>query len=323
MHNQFGDGVYSGQPLPVRYDRALGALELLLVNQVIYRTAALNDVLPLAAGFSNNWTLQRNAANLPEGSALLTRHAPNNTKESLADDPLDWCLIQILGEPDRQTHFDHAILFAFLEDHLATTTFKERARIDQVIYQKLSDISTCHEMLLSVRLHRPQNQSRVIEEVMATENRAGWKMAKSKIPALSQQGSSAMGSALIRDFYQKKGPNRPKNMAWLKQSQALRDAVEKFWASMRAIVRREFGESAFSPEERKGLLEISPEYVDSVRNWRGMILAQVKSSEDFSPTRFEDLSTYIQSESRINDPNTTTKNQNAGRKVVTRARHRY
>lgn len=51
MHKQFGDSAHPGQPLPVRYDRALGALELLLVNQVIYRTSVLKDVLPSLPGF--------------------------------------------------------------------------------------------------------------------------------------------------------------------------------------------------------------------------------------------------------------------------------
>ena len=292
MHKQFGDNAYSGQPLPVRYDRALGALELLLVNQVIYRTKILSDVLPFAAGFSRYWSSQHDVA-LPQGSVLLSRNTPTNTKESLENDPLDWCLVQILGEPDKQTHFDHAMLFAFLHDHLATATSKEKARLDQVIYQKLSDISTCHEMLLSVRLHRPQNSSRSIEEVIESENREGWKRMKSEPPAVSKQAVETMGSALIEDFYQRKSPNGPKDMEWLRQSQVIRAALEKFWASMRAIIRHEFDGSAFSLGERDGLLQIisanlSPQYVDAVQSEKEMVLANVESVENLPQTRFED-----------------------------------
>lgn len=293
MHKQFGDSTYPGQPLPVQYDRALGALELILVNQVIYRTGELNEALPFAAGFSKYWSVQRDT-DLPQGDALLSRSAPTNTKESLADDPLDWCLFQILGEPDKQTHFDHAMLFAFLHDHLATTSSKERARIDQVIYQKLSDISTCHEMLLSVRLHRPQNSSRTIEECIESEDREGWKRLKSGVSSVSQEVIEDMGSALIEDIYQKKGPNGPKDMKWLSQTQAFRAALEKFWESLRAIVRHGFDGTAFSLGERESLLQIvsansSPQYVEAVQSEKEMVLANEESKENLPPpTRFED-----------------------------------
>lgn len=292
MHKQFGDSAYPGQPLPVQYDRALGALELLLVNQVIYRTKTLEEVLPFAPGFSKHWSLQ-GEADLPQGTSRLSRIAPTNTKESLADDPLDWCLIQILGEPDKQTHFDHAMLFAFLYNHLATTTSKQKARLDQVIYQKLSDISTCHEMLLSVRLHRPQNRARALEEVIESENREGWKRMECESPAVLKQALEIVGSALVEDFYQRKGPSGPRNMGWLKQSQALRAALEKFWASMRAIIRREFDGSAFSPVERDSLLQIvsanlGQQYVDAVQSEREMVLANIESTEKLHSTRFED-----------------------------------
>ena len=302
MHKQFGDSAYPGQPLPVRYDRALGALELLLFNQVIYRTNLLKEVLPFAPGFSKYWNLQPDAS-LPQGTVRLSRNAPNNTKESLAEDPLDWCLMQILGKPDEQTHFDHDMLFAFLHNHLATTTSKEKARLDQVIYQKLSDISTCHEMLLSVRLHRPQNRVRVIEEVVESENREGWKKIKSGSATVPKQALATAGSALVRDFYQRKGPSGPRNMEWLRQSQVFRAALEKFWTSMRAIIRREFDGPAFSLGETDSLLQIvsanlSPQYADVVQSEKEMVLANVESIEKPPPTQFEQFEGQAESGSK-------------------------
>lgn len=292
MHKRFGDSTCAGQPLPVTYDRALGALELLLVNQVIFRTGRLEEVLPFTPGLSKHWSLQRDAS-LPQGTLRLTRNTPTNTKESLVDDPLDWCLIQMLGKPDEQTHFDHAMLFAFLQNHLSTTTSKEKARLDEVIYRKLSDISTCHEMLVLVRLHRPQNRARVLEEAIESENREGWKRLRSGSPSVSPQVLENVGSALVEDFYREKAPSGPRNMAWLRRSQAIRAALEKFWASIRAIIRREFDVSAFSPGERDSLLEIvsanlSPEYVDAVRSEEEMILANAESIDKPPPTHFLD-----------------------------------
>lgn len=133
----------------------------------------------------------------------------------------------------------------------------------------------------------------MIEEVIESENREGWKRLKSEDPGASRQAVESMGSALIEDFYQKKGPNGPKDMGWLKQSQALRAVLENFWASMRAILRHEFDKSAFSPGEKDSLLQIvsanlSPQYVEAVQNEKEMVLAHVESAERLPLTRFED-----------------------------------
>ena len=292
VHKRFRDSTYPGQPLPVRYDRALGALELLLVNQVIYRTKSLEELLPYTPGLSKHWSLQRDAG-LPQGTARLTRNTASNTKESLAEDPLDWCLIQILGKPDEQTHFDHAMLFAFLHNHLSTTSSKEKVRLDEVIYQKLSDISTCHEMLVAVRLHRPQNKARVIEEAVESENREGWKGLQLDPPGLSWKALEKVGSALVENFYREKAPSGPKNTGWLRRSQAIRAALEKFWASMRGIIRLGFDRSAFSPREIDSLLEIisanlTPEYLDIVRSEEQMVLTKAESTDETPPLQFLD-----------------------------------
>jgi hypothetical protein len=141
-------------------------------------------VLPFTPGLSNYWDLQR-SDDLSQGTARLTRNRANNTKESLAEDPLDWCLVQMLGKPDEQTHFDHSMLFAFLQNHLSTVSPKEKAHLDEIIYQNLSDISTCHEMLVSIRQHRPQNKARAIEEFAESENREGWKRLRVEPSAVS------------------------------------------------------------------------------------------------------------------------------------------
>lgn len=292
LHRRFGDSICSGQPLPVKYDRALGALELILVNQVIFRTKALEKVLPFTPGLSKHWSVQRHAS-LPQGAFNLTRNTPANTKESLAEDPLDWCLVQLLGKPDKQRNFDHAMLFAFLDNHLSTTTSKEKARLDQVIYRKLSDIATSHEMLVSVRLHRPQNKARVLQEVVKSEDREGWKVVGLKSLSLSREALTNVGSALIEDFYREKAPSGPRNMAWLRQSQAIRAALEKFWVSFRAIVRHALDGSALSPGDIDSHLEIlsanlSPEYVDTVRNEEELVLANVESTNKPAPTQFLD-----------------------------------
>jgi len=203
VHQRFGNGASPGRPLPVRYDRALGALELFIVDQVIFRANFLEKVLPHTPGLSKHWSLER-TGDLPPGTSRLIRNSSTNSKESLAEDPLDWCLIQMLGKPDEQSHFDHDMLFAFLQNHQSTANSKEKGRLDEIIYQHLSDLATCHEMLVSIRLHRPQNTARMMQEVKATENREGWKRLRKEVSTVSDKVLEDVGSALIEDFYRGK-----------------------------------------------------------------------------------------------------------------------
>jgi hypothetical protein len=154
----------------LKYDRALGALEL-LVNKVLFRNDRFKEALSFRPGFRHHWDHRRVDANNVE----TTRISPNNTEEAFSGDPLDWCLTQIVGQPDDQTNFDHAMLFSFLHNHLSTSPRKEQARVDEILYQKLSHISAAHEMLVSVRLHRPQNQFRCTDEAVQSEDRGAWK----------------------------------------------------------------------------------------------------------------------------------------------------
>lgn len=68
-------------------------------------------------------------------------------KDFFDKDPSEWCLNQMQAEPEKQTNYDHAILFAFLENHLenhlAASGPKEKARVDEVLYQKLSELAAC------------------------------------------------------------------------------------------------------------------------------------------------------------------------------------
>lgn len=73
------------------------------------------------------------------------------------------------AEPDKLTNYDNAIPFAFLDNHIAASGPKEIARVDEFLYQKLSDLAASHEMLVSVHLHRPQNVDRDFDEVLQSE----------------------------------------------------------------------------------------------------------------------------------------------------------
>lgn len=187
------------------------------------------------------------------------------------EDPLEWCLVQMQEAPDMQTNFDHAMLFPFLEGHLANSSSEERARVDEVLYQRLSELAAYHEILVSVRLHRQQNEARDIDEVAESENPVAWKWMNTPL-FLSEGETVILGAALLKDFYDASSafPSGNKNYVWLQCSQDIRKAFEAFWDMPRELSKEMLELSGFGTEEVLSVSEIisanlTPEYVRIVQ----------------------------------------------------------
>ena len=276
----FRDNIHPGERLPPSYDRAVGALELLLVNRVISRANHLSDVVPPRPGFRHSWRFKRHFNEGGTTAFQLQRKETTHTKELFYKDPLDWCLLQMQGAPDKQTKFDHAMLFAILEYHLANSPSKERARVDEVLYGTLSDLAACHEMLVSVRLSRPQNKARDINEVLESDDREAWKAHRLSI-SLSAPGIIVLGTAILKNFYKAALPSGQKDYSWLMRSRANRNALEAFWRGMRECFQGTFERSKFTREEGRATLNVisanlSPEYIDAVKAEEGQVLASIE-----------------------------------------------
>ncbi|SCO76823.1 uncharacterized protein FRV6_01035 [Fusarium oxysporum] len=171
-----------------------------------------------------------------------------------------------------------------LQDHLSSNP-SEKKRLDEIIYQTLSDLLTCHEMLLAVRFHRPQNAARTVQEVSTTEDREFGKPRRSESYKEDLGLLQDIGTSLIRDFYLAKPPTGPRNADWLVRCRVLRTALEKFWELIRGTVREEFRSSAYSPAEVDSLLEVvsanlSAEYLQQEQQAGAEILTAIRRVEE-------------------------------------------
>jgi hypothetical protein len=207
---------------------------------------------------------------------------PVNQEILFEQDQLEWCLSQMQAEPDKQTNYDHALMFAFLESHLASSNAKERSRVDEVLYQQLSDLAVCHEILVSIRLHRPQNKFRDIDEVVQSEDRVAWKAWR--VPGyLTEEDSIKLGTLLLTDFYEAPLPTGKKNAAWLARSKDIRRALDKFWIGMRITPKVAFKQAGFYASEISASLDIissnlTQEYMDAVEAEQQEILASIENA---------------------------------------------
>lgn len=172
------------------------------------------------------------------------------------------------------------MLFAILEWHLANSATKERARLDDVLYGTLSDLAAFHEMLVSVRLSRPQNEARDIDQVLKSDDREAWKASSSSI-SLSGKDSVALGTAILENFYKAPLPSGQKNSSWLLRSRTIRNALEAFWRGLRERSQTIFENSRFSREEARDILKVisadlSSKYINAIKAEEGQVLASIE-----------------------------------------------
>src|SRR5438270_12468659 len=145
------------------------------------------------------------------------------------------------------------MLFAFLDDCLSKSSSVERARLDEILYDKLSDYAANHQMLVAVRLHRPQSASRNVKEVLKSEDRKAWRM--DKLIDITYNDKVALGK-LLKYLYGKPSPSGQRDHNWLQHSEIVRKAVETFWARTREYWRKAFEKAKFSSEDIQADLEI-------------------------------------------------------------------
>ncbi|KAF5989793.1 hypothetical protein FBULB1_558 [Fusarium bulbicola] len=272
--------------LPPKYNKALGALELLLVNQVKYLTILLEEVLPFVPGMQKHWVLDASHSS-SEGVGSLRRTTPQNTQESLTYDPLDWCLMQLQGRRENPLSFDHAMLFAMVQDHLSHNQ-PEGKRLDEITYRTLSDLEICHQMLTAVQSHQPRNATRTVDDVLATEDRNSWKLRQALAFGLDTVIFTRIGKPFISDFYQAQPPTGPKNADWISKSQAIQKAMETFWGSVREFLRKDLTKRDFTREEADSYLDVisahlSEEYIQSEQDTEAEILATIHTADKPHP----------------------------------------
>jgi hypothetical protein len=264
---RFRDSIHQGQRLPIVYDKALGALELLLVNQVIGRGKELAGEFPQRPGFRDKYVFTPTEQ---PGAWKVTPKGDETTIEVYTGKPLVWCLHQLTGEPDRQQNFDHGMLYAFLEDFLNTAPYEEKKRIDEQVLGPVSDLAAYYEMLAAVRLHRPQNHFSITSEVMDGEDREAWRakeVLRRPMPFSSPE-MRRVGSALFKEINYAQPPT--KSLERMQQTKATRATIEKFWREIRTMMGSLLKGSRFDDEYVSSLLQIisanlDPAYIETVQ----------------------------------------------------------
>ncbi|KAK5110324.1 hypothetical protein LTR85_001277 [Meristemomyces frigidus] len=186
VQRRFRDQIHRGAPLPPKYERALAALELVLVNQMNIRGYMLQTEIRQRPGFARHSRFEA----MPDQMLRVSRTDTGPLANRFADDFMYWCLLNLCGKPDDPAGFDHAHLFASLEDHLAKSSRAENARLDQIIVDQLSGLAANHQLLLAVRLHRPLNGPGDAYEIKAEPMHTPSEAGKVTVVSLSSKAKT-------------------------------------------------------------------------------------------------------------------------------------
>ncbi|KAI8943314.1 hypothetical protein NX059_001334 [Plenodomus lindquistii] len=260
LYHRYRDSIIAGSPLPKKIDGALGALELILANEIHTRAKQLDAIMAQRPGFRNMYEAFEMTGRASDDVSKLegiTRVKAEFTKKgdgpssgvahAYRKERMWWIFTQLGGPPDSETRFRYAMLLDMLDDHLASSSADERGRLDEVHYEKLSDYVILLQLLWAVRMHRPRNSNHMIEQCAKTEDRLYWRVLNHERPSALNRTDFSSTTVALAAFQAAVPPSGQRNLEWLKSFEHLHGTLQNYWRAVSELCR--------SGEKRKGVLE--------------------------------------------------------------------
>lgn len=243
-YRRYSDSIHPGQPLPRRLEVNLSTLESALLVLEDQRIEHLSGYIAQRPGFQHlwKWTVLSTPPGIPGKGMFDRRRDQPPAYQHYQEDTLDWILTELQSAPNDGANFDNIELFARLEAHLAEAGPEERARLDETVYEKMSDFAAKNEMLLALRLHRPVFPRRGREEIfkMLEENSTPCTRLMIRGTRTQESEPTAFQVESLELFEQLTPAAGRKNEAWLDCRTAERKALTTFWDKARKALGEEF-----------------------------------------------------------------------------------
>lgn len=264
--------IQQGHPLYKPYDGQMAALEWLLVDIIEKFSMFFLSLYPERPAFRESWQFDYNTPKAASHYLLPTG------LESYEADRLEWCLCQLTMLPDEKDTFDHATIFAILEDHLKRSNTAERARLDEILLHQLSNLSTLHELLSSVRSNRLH--STLVERAYQS---TPWEDSGKLIDAQETVWKPLI-PMLMNNFYRADLPGGEKNRLWLERSQNIRRALDSFWKGMKRASASRMEKCGFDGAQVEEILRVidvasDPNYIKAVQEEDERVLRAIEAQK--------------------------------------------
>lgn len=270
-YHRYSGLIRRGQALPKEVNDALGALEVLLVNAVHQRSLQLQLLISQRPGFSH-WYNHEPYDPITRSSGY-TLNCPEDSGHAFRKDPLWWCIMQLQGDPEDQTRFQYDMLFKYLDEHLASATKAERSRLDEILYEKLSDYATIVELLAAVRMHYPKCTIRNLDEIKETEDRFAWRRFKVQ---KQERNTGYVFASSMKKFQKSPIPSGPRDEKWLLEFNVSHEALQGFWKSVHDYYLGQNQQYRYSKQDINALMQ--PILTWKSVNYAGLLAAKARRS---------------------------------------------
>ena len=158
LRDKYRDELRPGLSLPCEYNIAIQSLEMVLSQQLSNAESILKTSFPERSGFRELYEFDYSGVS---GNEVRYRLKHGKRMDAFWDgiffktEPLYWAITNLVEPPNDRLKFECSMVFAFLDEYLATCSREERARMDERLYEQLSNYAALDELWYAVRVHRP------------------------------------------------------------------------------------------------------------------------------------------------------------------------
>jgi hypothetical protein len=294
LYHRFRDSIAPGHALPKKVDRALGAIELLLVNTILDRSQQLQAIISQRPGFRNNYVYSPTTldAKGQQNTSPQFKQFGADEQESNAtifrEQRLWWILMQLQSKPDSPTRFRYGLLLDMLDDHLTKASSDERARLDDILYEKISEYATLLELLDFIRMHCPRNTIQQIPNCEANEDRIIWRTKRFSKEV--QNPVLAPAIRALRAFRTINAPAGARDSKWLKQYELVHASFHDFWREMETALLGYYQKMGFTEADVSYSMEPlhwwnHPSHIARFEHRRKQIESDIQRAKDNSKSK--------------------------------------
>ncbi|KAK5719779.1 hypothetical protein LTR17_015150 [Elasticomyces elasticus] len=249
LHDEKAGDIVLGKRIPQAYSNTLGSLHTLVKKLMTAHVGRSERRLPSYAGIQDNFKVVQVA-----GKEMIDLKKPDLV-DYFSDDPLFWAVWQLHNtDPRLVVETNRCFSLAFLDDWLTSATKQEKARVDQRLYDMLTDLTGMELILSTLRCRRPYSKPLTEEEATRTQSGRGgglgaWQnCTKVPIEEISPEYHKTSAAAL-KVFFEVGLPKGKKDAAWVLKADQSRAALQAFWHAVSSSWGAELVRSCQSPQE--------------------------------------------------------------------------
>ncbi|TVY81625.1 hypothetical protein LSUE1_G004822 [Lachnellula suecica] len=314
LHSKIAEDVRMYPQFEEAYSRALASIGAILETHINRRAKQIDIIFPTRPGFRHKYKF----VNISQGrtsGVWKERKEFQPYAELFFADRLHWCL-SLLANPSLDPMEGHiskyfpwhnyTMIFAALDEHLGQCRKSGRkddiARLDEVLYSEVSDISAMHEILSRIRLYYPSSTNFEHRENTKDGTSKGWRyinkhfFAQDPLRSLgdeipqSEDGKQKYAAEnhlrkLLNEFLAVPRPTGSRmRQTWLEEDTSQRAALSRLWAGMRArhlqtLKRLSIDQKDIDTDLQDLSADSDPNYIEILEREREDILERIRVSQ--------------------------------------------